>query len=231
VRSGQFIYSCNCGWIDLSHASPETTKEILVLLRNNETPPQGYSQEKKVVQLQIHTPYSMSLNERYVIKIPVANNKSLALGLLMDIENKREGLQGWIPWGGSYFSEEDLTSNLIGYYLATNNKPSMRDEAGFNVIVPICKIPPTRQEAIEWSIKVFEAYGDSVEGWEQWANPRLECPDSVSSFCDDAPKAWPSQFSIHSAIPSGESWWEYSFWNDGVRQQSETNENIFWLRP
>jgi hypothetical protein len=238
VLDGTFIYSCNCGWIDTHHAVPDTTNAILSLLRIDVDPPNGVNQDKRVLKLELNFPLIPTQYNYFVVKNnPVSNNQSLALGILMAHEDIRESYHGWLiakQMGRSYFSEEDLTSNLIGYYLAINKQPGLKEEDGdngLNWLTPICKIPPTRQKAIEWSIKVFSTYGGSVEEWEKWASPRLECSSEIDEFCGTEPRGWPSQFSIDSAAQSGVNWWKYNFWSDGIKIQSDVNDNIYYLWP
>ncbi len=168
---------------------------------------------------------------------PASNNKSLALGILMAHENIRESIQGWPVARGighSYFSEEDLTSDIIGYYLAVNDLPGLKKEDGpdgYSWVAPICKMPLNRQDAIEWSMNVFETYGDSVEEWEKWANPRLLCSSEINEICGDAPRAWPTEFSIDSAAKSGADWWQYANWSSFILKRSEENDRIYYMWP
>jgi len=233
VERGDFIYSCNCGWLDVGHAITSTTNKILSLLRQKVNPPKWTVQDERVLQLWIYTPLQIQFNNLFVVKNnPVSKNTSLALGILMAHEEKREGLQGWLfarQIGHSYYSEEDLTSDLIGYYLAINNKSDLRYDDGFNWLAPICKMPSTRQQAIEWSLKVFDEYGDTVEEWEKWANPRLLCSSEIDSFCGDAPRSWPTRFSLDSASKVGADWRQYNSWNDGLLIASGINQDIYYL--
>lgn len=147
-------------------------------------------------------------------------NPDMALGIFMDFQETRETLQWFAFWGGSYFSEEDLTSDLIGFYLATSGKKSLRIKDGndtFIWLAKICDYPEDREEAKQWSLDVYNEHGRSVEGWREWASPRLKSCPSIDSECASKPRSWPTEFSINSAVKPqfDDDWWFYHPWVDG----------------
>lgn len=134
IDSGRLIYSCNCGWVDLGHANPAKTKRPhigAVALWEEIRKEQGiqseyddgflltYNQDMRKVGI------SATTTGDYFIKyrLEEATKKSIALTIFQEVSMKFETMQGDFPYGlftDSGFSQEDLVSNLIGFYRALN---------------------------------------------------------------------------------------------------------------
>jgi hypothetical protein len=141
VASGWVVYTCNCGWYDKGHADPtsrgpeigaQSLREQLV----NET---GQSSKKtgesgfQVTFTHDLTKYGQRWDEvtrSYFVKrgLSTTQKESVALAIFMEVEVGFEEMQGrsplvQVPHFGeqlkdSSFSEEDLVSDLIGFYKA-----------------------------------------------------------------------------------------------------------------
>lgn len=159
--------------------------------------------------------------------------RGVALGIFMYRENWRENFQCVAFWNGSCYSEEDLSSDLIGFYLAVNNfsNPKTDDET-WNWLSQVCNFPANREDAKEWSLKVFKEYNNDPgfeQGWNEWGSPRLECN---GDFCGDQNGSWPSEFQeISPELPSRDgSWWPYNQFLDGMAISSNI-ENVRFVIP
>jgi hypothetical protein len=169
-----FFYSCNCGWIDLTHANPDGTIEIINRMLANIDRPKNINvlEEYRAIRGDINTPYfGSSTFVYYVVKERLSNTAGSVLGLKMNLEERRENLQCIFPInkvGKSCYSEEDLSSDLIGFYMAINNRfgnsgpklnDARKDDFSFRWLAQKCGMPEDKVEAKEWSIDVFDNYG------------------------------------------------------------------------
>ncbi|MEK6371720.1 MAG: DUF4157 domain-containing protein [Acidobacteriota bacterium] len=177
IRDNKIIYTCNCGWIDKTHATDTTShpdvgahslwKKILqetgtsvdenwYLLNYRQdavvkgklggrtsllnVPSQSgsiipgapaislpgidWSVDLPEVGLRLH-PGKMG---HYQVKrgLSIEQKKSVALAIFQEVSRSFEDFQSWgwvIGRGSSSFSEEDLVSNLIGFYSAVESIP------------------------------------------------------------------------------------------------------------
>ncbi|XKD94360.1 hypothetical protein ACISK3_06690 [Morganella morganii] len=163
------IYTEVLGWIDLGHAQGTDIKDLLRRIDAAE------STSSKKSTYDIH--YSQSMRS------PVGNMKmgkfvtwrikrgrsysereSIALGMMMSVTNKFEGLQSSFVislFTDSGFSGEDLISNLLGFYRAisiSNPFPELK--------------PVTKKEAL----KRWDHYGE-IGKWKNETFQPLLFPD------------------------------------------------------
>jgi len=141
IESGDYVYSCNCGWIDFHHAQPNTGRQILDLVSANPNPYTGpltiFEDWIRITarsdipvtiggeKLQIT--YSAAVKQNLPDKI----QEKVAFAIYMKLENIRESLAILRPGGGSSFSEEDLASDIIGFYCRSSK--SLEQEPEFLV--------------------------------------------------------------------------------------------------
>ncbi|MGB2896118.1 MAG: RHS repeat-associated core domain-containing protein, partial [Anaerolineales bacterium] len=236
VLKGDYIYSCNCGWIDVGHANPVIANHIFRLLQVKGNPGGGFVQDITALELKIDTPYwNVSFRHYALVKTqPVASERDLALGIFMELEQRRELLQWFSFWGDSFYSEEDLTSDLIGFYMSVNGQTGLRKsdgDAAFHWLAPICGYPNTREDATNSSIGVFNEIGETEEGWEKWAIPSLYCSSEIDRLCSGKERRWPREFSIINAEHSkiGADWWWYHPWVAGQLVKSD-HEGVYYVR-
>lgn len=157
----------------------------------------------------------------------------VALGMHMLRENHREVLQCIAFWSLSCFSEEDLPSDLIGFYLAVNKLNNPRtDSETWNWLSRVCNFRVDKEEAIDWSLKVFKEYPKFKQLWTDWGVPRLECNDPIDGYCGEGRRNWPNELQIISPeVDSREGkWWAYSYDMDGPIIPSNI-EHIGFLLP
>ncbi|RJF97322.1 hypothetical protein [Noviherbaspirillum saxi] len=128
ITTGRLIYTCNCGWMDLGH------------MRSSETRPHGsarYLWEDVLHERGLTMPvypgshvigYRQSMTrfgitsehfKAYWIKkgLTVARRQAVALSVFMEVTHGFESLQQkYSLITDSGYSEEDLVSNLVGFY-------------------------------------------------------------------------------------------------------------------
>lgn len=137
VESGILVYTCNCGWLDTGHADsrsrrPNVGAASLWAQVSGET---GIASQTtgasgfKVTYRQEMRRYGISAGTTrdYFVRrgLTTAQKESVALAIFMEVSVGFETVQGSFPWSwvssrsrDSSFSEEDLVSDLIGFYVA-----------------------------------------------------------------------------------------------------------------
>jgi hypothetical protein len=138
VESGRLVYSCNCGWIDTGHADPASPEPFIGAASlweqiSNESGPRSLKLEangfkvtfvegmgKRVFGIK----FSANTKREYFVNCGLSDpdKRSVALAIFLEVSYDFEALQGTYPYafwsGGSSFSQEDLISDLIGFYRA-----------------------------------------------------------------------------------------------------------------
>lgn len=244
IIDGTHSYSCNCGWIDWGHASPGTAKSILKGVYVDPMPVNSNYKVLRVSMTAGNIPFIGGLGvTRYAVvrtSQSLPDKDRIALGIFMDLSEQFETWQGSsIPslfsrrLRHSSFSEEDLASNLIGFYLALHlTQPDGSDDE-YN-----------EAEMKEWarltcgvlgdheSLNIFnEPYAPFMQV-RTWENPRLKSSCLIDGFCG-ADRSWPSQYSsITPEIPmvNGKWWWWRGEAQDGSLW-STNMENVYYLGP
>jgi hypothetical protein len=127
IQSGTLVYTCNCGWLDLNHleskerkyASPKYLWEDVLHERGIVI---GNQNDRHVIKYKQHmAKYFLSSEyaKYYWIKknLPIEIKRAIALSIFMEVSLGFENLQSSMSAvTDSGFSEEDLPSNLIGFY-------------------------------------------------------------------------------------------------------------------
>ena len=136
VASGDVLYTCNCGFVDMGHATPTGPAELWRKVRdeiheadhrlnNNHTIEGhaafviGYYQGQGVKW------FKVLAGHHYLIRrsLPEQRKKQVALAIFMEVSKTFEQMQAdsWFERPRmSGFSIEDLMSNLIGFHVAVN---------------------------------------------------------------------------------------------------------------
>jgi LysM domain len=124
LRSG-LVYTCRCGWIDLGHARPDNAARLWHRI-NTETG------EGRVGGLWYRVDFEESMAKwglrdsakgSFAVRRGLSRQEkeSVALGILLNVSDRFEKLQGGFPYRlvtDSGYSAEDLVSNLVGFYRA-----------------------------------------------------------------------------------------------------------------
>ena len=123
------IYTCNAGWLDLGHLNPHSTRPMIgaanlwAAIRAEGLPAFRDNQRGFLVRFRMDhggIPGRPGVERHYVVKFGLTDGqkRSAALSIFMDVSIHFEGFQGYAFWKDSNFSQEDLVSNLIGFYIA-----------------------------------------------------------------------------------------------------------------
>ena len=165
----------------------------------------------------------------------------IAVSIFMDANEQFEAQQGGLSWlpifGGrlrsSFFSEEDLTSDIIGFYIASQRfSGSGSSEQIKQQIRGMC-------EAVgpEKSSRVFrENYAGGAMAVTKWAHwfPRF-LPLTGCDTCNE-PRTWPSEFATLTssrAFPqaNGLWWWYRGIFEDGPPIGTERPSVVVFADP
>jgi hypothetical protein len=200
------VYTCNCGWVDLGHANP-----------NSKNPTQGAANLWKQVQDEkdlspngrwhrvkldmTATRFKLGPKEEFAVKVGLSleEKKQAALSIFMRVSRQFETLQSWYPLSDSGFSGEDLVSNLLGFYSAVEGIDYVAD----------CKAVSKAAAETVWN--TYGAPGDSAN------KNRATDPDLYPcAACADAPakktrKPLPPVFRTITEVAIGTL---YKEWND-----------------
>ncbi|MBN1887178.1 MAG: FG-GAP repeat protein [Thermoflexales bacterium] len=232
-----FQYSCRCGWIDWGHAGPGAAYSLIekVLVEPPEDMPG-------------HTVISVAMTEpggeyrlEYVINEGRDNGPlqwSTALGVYKDLAERFEEWQAHWWFAETSFSEEDLPSNLIGFYMAFyetfgifhNPDPSIGEvEKAF--VRRVCEVVDRPMDSGENSRKVFDAYKDSWQQVTDWNSPRLNFDDGCGLCLGN--RSWPAIFKTIPAAPGGRAlgfFWDYEGAIDGPKAR-KLQKNVWLVGP
>ena len=196
------IYTCNCGWYDKGHGNGHNAKNLWDKILNEEpiyyqNGFNGYLvdffQRSQPLGIKIHEHF-----QKFFIRSGLSHSdkKKVALAIFKEVSIGFETLQGFgklgrigEAWGGSSFSEEDLVSNLIGFYKAVEGTDWKT----------LCK--PISAEA---SIKIWDRDGGVGTHKNNTFTPNFhacdECPTSV----------FPSQYQSIPDIQKGELFLDFN---------------------
>jgi len=218
-----YEYSCNCGWIDWSHAGPGNAENIIRQINDAQTGPiNPYRRivrpEAIVGPLPIGEPGGGGVEGNIVVKRDLGRDSTavfeVSLGVYMELENLFEEYQGSGLRGfadslifigpRSSFSEEDLMSDLIGFYIAAG-KVRGGDEADLKrMIREKCDVVGSKDDPATRLGKQLEAwyssYSDSQgfsEQVKEWYSPKLHCVTD----CEGKPYGLPAELLEFSPIP------------------------------
>ncbi|WP_038162376.1 RHS repeat-associated core domain-containing protein [Verrucomicrobium sp. BvORR106] len=124
ILTRRLEYTCACGWIDWSHAGPDNARELWKQVNHDGLRPHAVRSRGRdgfsvwAVQSQgglgIRVPFGGGM---YFVSngLDESGKKSAALSIWKDVSVRFEGSQSRMGQS-SGFSEEDLPSNLIGFY-------------------------------------------------------------------------------------------------------------------
>jgi RHS repeat-associated protein len=242
VESGEAQYSCNCGWIDWGHTDQRFNSiELLRNLQyaaNNPGNFWGFRYRSGVTLggtwLELFNDIAIipdnEIKQRY--NSNPESIEALAISILMDgsetFEQNQAFLEQFIPGPDSGWSEEDLVSNLLGFYIG---KREVFNNLDFETqikpeVKQLCGAFENRQDSLDvWDYTYAGGenvrYGIGSSGWRSWY-PRLlslvdcsgniDLSESTAGQCNRHARGWPNVFAqitnkrIHPQI-YGTWWW------------------------
>lgn len=146
------IYTERCGWVDLGHANPAGARELWRKIKNEKSmgpAPDGYFLIR-YNQMMGRPYFKVGTYRSFYIKkgLSLNDKKSVALSVFLEVSHAFESMQAdwfWSRFTNSGFSEEDLVSDLIGFYRAVNQGPQY---------ISLCK-PVSKSTALQ----LWDKYG------------------------------------------------------------------------
>jgi hypothetical protein len=210
-------YSCHCGWIDWTHATPgavNRTKEGFLLWdytigvpSNKGSAPSNTTKGFLVTYGQTMYPdfapwFRGGIVGEYFVKYNLLSHeqKAVALGIFKEVsEGFERDAQGLIS---SSFSVEDLPSNLIAFYMAVKgySRPRIENECG---VVSNCLAKQV------WD-RAFGRDGDIGDCKnEQWTPVNFNestCLLPYQTCVCPKTMQWPSVLDDIKEVPKGELW-------------------------
>jgi len=184
-----YIYSCKCGWIDWTHAgNGEGTERML---RNLEAAAKygmqpnywGFRQALGAFDNNIMFFNDLAVvdSSNPLLESP-AGRLSLAISFFMDLNEQTETIQGNYGVSWSSYSEEDLASDMLGFYMGylryTNGLSPTQARQRIEQMCEVFDVPT--------SVKVFDHVYKGTQGfmhgWKVWY-PRLIDLSPIASAC------------------------------------------------
>jgi RHS repeat-associated protein len=250
LRNGQYIevgyqYSCNCGWIDWGHA-------ISGMLKGTSLASQILSRLKGEVDWGLYRNWTGERGIRVTSydpiwgtqplpgldRVAVVSEDKLHLystyiggNIFMAQSKDYEAFQSWgtkIVGGQSDFSEEDLPSNWIGFYMASRMEQLGGDEKAYDKaldeIINLCDLKDAEESKDIYKNEYLNG-GGFVQGW-RYFHPRLiktwrslsKCPNDMC----EKPSQWPTEFRdlYNNSLRFGQegNWWRWTSIYPGLKQ-------------
>lgn len=123
IDAGTLIYSVYCGWIDWNHTIPTSATALWNAVKKESGPVDGSGFRMGYEQTAHKAIYTVRFGAAFWVKsgLSIANKESVALGMFKYVSfgfesEQAVGISGILSNSG--FSEEDLPSDLIGFYRA-----------------------------------------------------------------------------------------------------------------
>ncbi|MDD3005440.1 hypothetical protein [Flavobacterium sp.] len=167
IKKGLIVYTCNCGWIDRTHAfmesnRPNISADKLWKQIKNETGTKSNSPNESgflVIYRQDATVTSflppIGVTRKYFVEygLDVEVKEKIALSILQEVSIAFEELQSYgslIGRGDSSFEPADLVSNLLGFYSVI--RPSLSESKIFEL---------AKRFSTKDSLNLFDQYPDT----------------------------------------------------------------------
>jgi hypothetical protein len=256
ILDGKAEFTCRCGWIDWNHVDKSNIIAYEILddlsyIEDNFGPDPALLDNWAIY---VAIPLGRGgfeidfFNGRAVVPFAQLSSsdsrRNVTVSIFMDANEWFEELQGAVGsvFGidrlqSSYYSEEDLPSDIIGLY-AGLQRLTMHTES--NVIYARVR-QMCGAVGKQASLNVYrdpDAYAEgtrAVTGWRNWHARRWVLTGCNSNLCAMSPsRAWPSEFSALASsriYPEvGGAWWRYrGLYEDGGLVSTERTR-IFALQ-
>lgn len=215
IKEKKIVYTCNCGWIDKTHAFTDTKRtEHYIGVKNlwsqilNETGTQSNSPNEqgfKVIYRQdatimqnvpvVNRPFRLGNTKSYFVKkgLSYSEKEQVALAIFKEVSIEFEEFQSFgavIGKGDSSFEPADLISNLISFYRTI--KPELTKEI---ILALSLELTP------EQSIKIYRKYPGTFSD-EKYKNRIFEPKYFPNDFCNSKP-IFPKELNTIKTIQKG----------------------------
>ena len=179
IQEGRYSYTCNCGWVDWGHAKPTAARQLLSKVYFDPVNvPLPYLDTYKVIHVGMYRLIGGVGRYAVVRKwMSPSDERKVALGIFRELTEEFENWQANAFRGieehflHSSFAEEDLASNLIGFYIAALDPLYRVPESGKNPGNPIetdeelitIVSKPCQSMNADDSMQVFKEYGEFIK--------------------------------------------------------------------
>ncbi|MDX9749569.1 MAG: hypothetical protein RBT71_00610, partial [Flavobacteriales bacterium] len=129
INDGKYIYTCNCGWVDTSHAFERSSRpqhfkigpdRLWKQLKEENGLKSKWENGYQVVYTQDIVKFGISIGvtKKYFVKydLSISDREKIAMAIMQDVSMEFEQLQALHPTSGSSFEPADLVSNILGLY-------------------------------------------------------------------------------------------------------------------
>lgn len=221
ISDKKYIYTCNCGWVDTSHAferskRPQQYKvgpdRLWKQLKEENGLKSVWKNGFQVIYTQDIVKFGISIGvtKKYFVKygLSIVDRERIAMAILQDVSMEFEQLQALHPTSGSSFEPADLVSNILGLYSVL--RPALTKDI---ILKSKCK-----QLTTEQSLKVYKKYPGTFT-ISEYKNKKFTPRFFDNEFCkksifpkefqeitpfpknDDNFRDWIDLFDIHNGIP------------------------------
>jgi len=249
VEKGEFDYSCNCGWIDWGHATPEYVADRVFAAVGDAV---NHFADLANVDCQSYMIGASEIDHptgkfgitvsttKFGVLIPRGkvnntNQAQVAMGIFRWVEENIENVQLASKVlgddGNSYFTEEDLASDLIAFYGSLNGKKALPNPEAYKAWVgQFCKFPEDAVSRKKWSLEVYNAYkasgGFTENKW--WENPILRNHQCIDDYCKQfGSRSWPTKFRSIQPLPGGRA----TVFPDGAHVHPGSEDKTWLVAP
>ncbi len=215
IKENKIVYTCNCGWIDKTHAFTDTKRtehyigvknlwsQILseIGIKSNSPNEKGfkviYRQDATIMQNVpiVNRPFRLGSTKSYFVKkgLSYSEKEQVALAIFKEVSIEFEEFQSFgavIGKGDSSFEPADLISNLISFYRTV--KPELTKEI---ILTLSLELTP------EQSIKIYRKYPGTFSD-EKYKNRIFKPKYFLNDFCNNKP-VFPKELSTIQVIEKG----------------------------
>jgi hypothetical protein len=217
-EKGQYEYSCNCGWIDWTHVHSgwDLTDNIFKKIKGVQGRRDGPTAGTFIVSVPEHGDMFATITGNIQVSTALGDRTpvfyNVSLGIYIDLQDLLENYQSgngpilYLPMINiSGFSQEDLMSDLLGFYIShqEDNKAPHPDPKGS--IRRMCEVvgldePDYQQKQMFIYIRHFPFTTNT-----EWFSPLVDC-----SVCEPDPGVLRNMFSDFSPVgPSPTGPWQW----------------------
>jgi RHS repeat-associated protein len=245
IDNGLAEFTCNCGWIDWKHVrkSDELAYGLvddLKFIANNFYPDPGLNDNWAIytgiplglgpVEFDLFSEYAVVPHGEMLLQD--SGRVALAVSVFMDANEGFENKQGSLPWAivpwlrNSYYSEEDLPSDIIGFYVGLHRytTPTSYD-ALIKEVRDRCGAVG-RDDSHDVFVETYSNGNKAITGWNRWYPRCAELVGSNACLCENGSRTWPSEFKALTSLrvppsPDGSWWWYTGGTDDGFLVPTE----------
>ena len=219
-KEPRYVYTCNCGWVDTSHAFEKTKRKRIDIgadnlwkqIKNESGVKSQWKNGFQVIYSQdiVKLGLSIGVTKEYFVKygLSLKTKEQIALSIFQEVSLEFEQLQSLHPTSGSSFEPADLVSNILGFYSVIRPKLTKN-----YILDNLCK-----QLGTDKSAKIYKKYPGTFT-ISKYKNKKFTPRFFDNEYCknpvfpkefqeikpypkdNDTFRDWIDLFDIHKGIP------------------------------